>query len=293
MSSWATWWTRRGSSCAPQALCRRLLHEGPAVRGAEIEDLTSGERRRVVAGAVVVAGDSLRTPQLLAASGIHPPALGRYLNDHIQIVTSVRLGEKLLSEARRCRPGMPDARRSPDDMLVGVYWLPYSPEHPCHGQIMHFDPRARPDGHVAGLGWFVPKEIRSVDRVYFSADETDSYGMPLIRTSYELTALDLASIEAATADIASAAAALGDPEQPEPTVLPPGASLHYQGTVRMGPCDDGTSVCDPTLRVWGFTNLFVGGNGVIPTATAGNPTLTSVVLAVRASDAVARLLDVA
>lgn len=41
------------------------------------------------------------------------------------------------------------------------------------------------------------------------------------------------------------------------------------------------------LRVWGYSNLFVGGNGVISTPLACNPTLTTVSLAARAAERVA------
>jgi choline dehydrogenase-like flavoprotein len=75
-----------------------------------------------------------------------------------------------------------------------------------------------------------------------------------------------------------------------PVVMPPGSSLHYMGTVRMGPADDGTSVCDPDSRVWGMNGLYLAGNGLIPTANACNPTLTSVAFAVRGADRLVREL---
>ena len=53
--------------------------------------------------------------------------------------------------------------------------------------------------------------------------------------------------------------------------MPNGSSLHYQGTMRMGETDDGTSVADPWSRVWGYDDLVVGGNALIPTATTMNP----------------------
>ena len=142
--------------------------------------------------------------------------------------------------------------------------------------------------HVVGLGWFVPKELRAEDRVEFDDAELDAYGMARIRVHYGLTARDRAALEAGAADQLRGAAALGELVPGRgPTVVPAGSSLHYQGTTRMGQVDDGTSVCDTSSRVWGHENLLVGGNGVIPTPTATNPTLTSVALAILAARAVA------
>jgi pyranose oxidase len=134
-------------------------------------------------------------------------------------------------------------------------------------------------GQVVGLGWFCRKELSAENRVWFDDQVPDEHGLPSIRIDYTLTAADQASIAAAMHDIRVAAEALGQPLG-EPFVMPAGSSLHDQGTTRMGPADDDTSVCDPDGRVWGITNVYVGGNNVIPTATACNPTLTAVALVV-------------
>ncbi|XAZ31844.1 GMC oxidoreductase [Paenarthrobacter ureafaciens] len=59
----------------------------------------------------------------------------------------------------------------------------------------------------------------------------------------------------------------------------------------MGLEDDGESVCSPDSEVWGVSGLFVAGNGVIPTPTACNPTLTAVALAVRGAMKIAKELE--
>src|SRR6478609_10924333 len=97
---------------------------------------------------------------------------------------------------------------------------------------------------------------------------------------YALTDAEQPELDEAHARIRRAGAALGA-FIAEPRLLPNGSSLHYMGTMRMGAADDGTSVADPYSRVWGYDNLVVGGNALIPTATAMNPTLMSVAIAVR------------
>jgi len=268
----------------PEALVRLLrVHEG-RVTGVVVRDLVDGSDHGVEAGQVVVAADGIRTPQLLWASGIRPRALARYLNDQSQVIFAARLRDVSPRGAERGeQPEKPAIARQ-----SGVSWVPFTDAEPFHGQVMQLDaspvPLAADDvvepGSIVGLGWFCAKELQETDRLEFDDTRTDSYGMPAISVHYTLTDRDRATLDRAREMVKRAAVALGDPLDPEPITLPGGASLHYQGTVRMGPVDDGTSVCDARSRVWGVEALRVAGNGVIPTSTACNPTLTSVALAV-------------
>ncbi|POX38237.1 choline dehydrogenase [Streptomyces sp. Ru73] len=273
----------------------RVVMDGDTAAGVVVRDMVTGEETTVAARAVVVAADALRTPQLLYASGIRPPALGRYLNDQPQIVYAVRLPDDVVA-AHRAVTGR---TRDEDGAIVpqsGVSWVPYTDAHPFHGQVMQLDASPVPlagdvdvePGTVVGLGWFCAKDITPDDRIEFTDTEADAYGLPAMRIHYRYSDRDLATIEQAKKAVAEAGAAVGIPLDDSPLLLPAGSSLHYQGTTRMGPADDGTSVCDSHSRVWNTRGLWIAGNNVIPTATACNPTLTSVALAVRGAHA---LLD--
>jgi len=276
--------TNSRHSLYPEALVRLLRVESGRVTGVVVRDLIDGTEHEVEAGQVVVAADGIRTPQLLWASGIRPKALGRYLNDQPQVIFAARLrGVAPREEAASGEEGKPAIARQ-----SGVSWVPFTDAEPFHGQVMQLDASPVPlatdevvePGSIVGLGWFCAKELQESDRLEFDAGRTDAYGMPAIRVHYTLTAKDLAGLEEARQTVRRAAAVLGEPLDADPITLPSGASLHYQGTVRMGTHDDGTSVCDPLSRVWGVDGLRVAGNGLIPTSTACNPTLTSVALAV-------------
>ena len=68
---------------------------------------------------------------------------------------------------------------------------------------------------------------------------------------YTLSARDHEVIERAKAEIVRLGKAIGEPLDDRPFMMPLGASLHYQGTTRMGAVDDGASVCSPDSEVWG------------------------------------------
>ncbi|MEV0597792.1 GMC oxidoreductase [Streptomyces sp. NPDC050315] len=281
----------------PEALVTRVLVEEGRAAGVVVRDLGDGSEHRIRADRVVVAADALRTPQLLWASGIRPPALGRYLNDQHQIVYAVRLRDVRIPSAG---PGTGSGHGPDITRHSGVSWVPYTDDEPFHGQVMQLDAspvaltgdEAPAPGSIVGLGWFCPKDLRPDDRVAFDDTRQDAYGMPAMRIHYRLTDLDRARLDRARTAVQRAAEALGDPLDDTPRTLALGASLHYQGTVRMGTDNDGTSVCDSACEVWEVPGLHVAGNGVIPTATACNPTLTSVALAIAGARRIARTLPI-
>jgi choline dehydrogenase-like flavoprotein len=267
----------------PDTLVRRVLLDDGAAIGAELWTRTSGVACEVRARRVVVCGDSLRTPQLLFASGLRPRPLGHHLNDHFQMTALVKLHDEYVRDLPA--PGERSA--------VGSVLIPFSPGRRMQGQVVPLSrtgsrspigdgPVARiPLGQLAMLGWYAAKDIQYRDAVEFSETEREFYGMPAMTIRYTITDADRETIALQRSNLERSAKVVGE-LLTEPARAPGGSSLHYQGTVRMGLADDGESVCDPHARVWGVDHLYVGGNGLIPTSTAANPTLTNVALAVRA-----------
>lgn len=283
---------------------RVILEDGRAV-GVEVRDLRTDEAHAVRARFVVVAADGLRTAQVLFASGIRPAALGRMLNDQSQVVYAARIldADPVIAAATAATV---DGAVEEGGVVAGsiseqsgVSWVPFTDDEPFHGQIMQLDaspvPLADDDeivpGSIVGLGLFTAKDLQWDDRVEFSDEETDVYGMPAMRIHYRLTPRDHEVLDRACARIVELARAVGEPLGDHPFTMPPGASLHYQGATRMGETDDGRSVCSPDSEVWEAPGVYVAGNNVIPTSTACNPTLTSVALAVRGARRIADKLN--
>jgi choline dehydrogenase-like flavoprotein len=271
-------------------LCRSLKWSDGRVTGAVLEAWPGGGSEEVDARAVVVAAGSFRTPQLLWASGIRPEALGRYLVDHPRSMAAVELDPDVVPPLA---PGE-----------GGSALVPFAdPGYPFLGLVtasptadyLNLPADARGDlqggAGYASFDWYGRTFPRPENGVVFSDERADWCGMPAMTVEFELNAAEEAEWDRAVQSLDLASSALGRhvPGR-HARKMPLGMHYHYLGMARMGDRDDATSVCDPYSRVWGFENLFVGGNGLIPTATACNPTVMSVALAARAVPELVALL---
>ncbi|GAB3852546.1 GMC family oxidoreductase [Nocardioides maradonensis] len=272
----------RHASCQ----AHRLELDGDRVVGAWVRRLGEETETLVRARVTVVCADAMRTPQLLFASGVRPAALGRHLNEHATLS-----GQTLVDlEALGVFPDAVPAQQ-PGEYAVAQYWVPPNGDVlPGMGQICDIVYRDDDDAFLAygcGLSFYVRTDVDPENRLEFLEDETDGLDMPRIRVHFRYSSDDLARIERVREVQHRIGRAMGtfDPEK-DSGMLAPGASLHFTGTVRMGPVDDGTSVCDVDGAVWGTEDLYVAGNGVIPTAITCNSTLTGMVTAVRTARAV-------
>jgi pyranose oxidase len=285
----------------PHHRVKRLVVKGDRIDHAIVEDLMEWRTLRIHADLFVVAAGAILTPQILWNSEIRPIALGRYLTEHPMTFTQIVLRQSIIDgirndprfsdRVRRVEPldPIPIPMQDPPPMV----WIPVSEGRPWHCQVHRdsFQYGALPpdidDRLVVDLRWFGMVDPVAENRVYFEDDLHDKFGMPQPTFEFVLGEGDRQRAHAMLSDMVEAAHVLGGfLTGAEPRFMPPGSSLHFQGTSRMGDKDDGTSVVDPNSKVWGFRNLYLGGNGVIPTRTAANPTLTSVALAVRSASSI-------
>ncbi|THH16790.1 hypothetical protein EW146_g3899 [Bondarzewia mesenterica] len=174
---------------------------------------------------------------------------------------------------------------------------PFTAEHPWHTQI-HRD--AFSYGAVAenidtrlivDFRFFGYVEPREQNQLLFQESYEDAYGMPQPTFHFQMSADDRRRARSMMDDMCRVALKLGGylPGS-EPQFMTPGLALHLAGTVRAG-LDKKETVADTYSKVWDFPNLYVGGNGVIPTGFGANPTLTSLCYAIRGADNIIRELE--
>lgn len=262
--------------------CLRLVG-GPRASGALLLSRRNHQCVMLEADAFVLAAGVLENPRILHDSRLGGAANGAYLCDHSLVRAAVDI------------TGLAEGRCMEHDDVSAV-WLPFEADsRPWHGQVFHA--RRRPqvstdERPTAHLSWYAPTVPQPQNSLRFGAN--DYAGAATVRARFQLGEHDHASISEAASDLHRHASILGPyVVNGEPVLETTGSSKHLHGTTRTGAVDDGTSVCDNTMRVWGCPNVFVAGNSVIPGPNACNPTLTTVALAVVAGSAVGELLGLA
>ena len=290
-------------------LCTRLNWTGDSWSGYSIEsatvmDFERDEEIEFKADKFVVACNTILTPQLLFNSDIwrdHLPALGRHLMMQPKFWGQISLTKEIVWEiAELAGPYPPYPKEDP---------IPFSydlrppnltiPPDPDNGRVWHTQITRDPSNEgslppgadqrlIVQMRWFAPTLPNWDNEVTFSKVHTDKFGMPQPTFHFTYGEQDAKWVADMEQDIYKAAERLGGffPGF-EAKLAPPGNSLHYSGTVRIGD-DRDTSVCDTYSKAWLFDNLYLAGNGAIPNPISVNPTLTSTAIGIRAAQKIVK-----
>ncbi|KAL9072184.1 MAG: hypothetical protein Q9157_005196 [Trypethelium eluteriae] len=256
----------------------------------------------------VICAGSVLTPGILYNSGLQPklPALGRYLSEQIMTFCQIILKKSLIDEVPRDPYGLgwdkiaaEHHKKHPSDPLPFPFndpdpqvTSPVSEKFQWHTQI-HRDAftygQIPPDidqRTVVDLRFYCKTDPHHDNYVEFTNDIKDTFGMPQPTFHFQIKDYEAKRAHEMMLDMQRVAGDLGGyvPGQ-SPHYLPPGSALHITGTTRAGTSEH-DSVCNKNGKVWGTNDLYVGGNGVIPTGTACNPTLTSMCFAIVAANTI-------
>jgi C-glycoside oxidase len=247
-----------------------LVREGTRITGVTV----GGET--IAARDIVVAGGAIGTPQLLHRSGIRPKALGRWLSYHPLLICQLVLDQSLCA-APGVRDHEPRLQVRPTERAEWYTLIlrdvsPFQPTTPD---------TTIDDNRLVEMQLICPVDPDERNGIRFDEKSRPSFHLPL-------SPADQRRMADATKESDTFAALLGRYRGGCTPIWMPFGFAHMTGTTRMSAADDGTGVADYGGRVWGFDNLYLATNGLIPTHMAVNPTLTGVALAAHVADGIAK-----
>ena len=279
---------------------------GERVEGVVTVDPVTGHRSVHRARAVVLACSPIETIRLMLASRstMHPDGvgnkhdqLGRYFLDHSTGPTvsgTVRVGDDDPDEERDLVPvtHVPDFTRAegrsglPGGFGFTAFVPRVRPANPASRRLYDLAPRGRRAFRIWSHG-----EVRArPERCVTLGSRRDRTGVPVPRVHFAWEPDDLRCGAAQARAMEELAKRAGfEIEELSTQLLAPGSSIHEMGGARMGTSPD-TSVVDPTQRVWGVSNLYVGDAACFPRAGWQPPTLTVMALGRRAATHVSERL---
>ncbi|TPN85657.1 hypothetical protein FJ987_19660 [Mesorhizobium sp. CU2] len=261
---------------------RGVLTDGGKATGLHAALRTNqNERIEIAADTIVIAGGTVGSPKILAASKLDTgPALGRYIHEHVCIGSRVTLKQDIRELIR-------------DDEPVYSIWVPFSHGRPWQNQLCRFTlssdggrlaPGIR-EVDTSDIFTFVAMDVTPENRFIFDHERVDPFGLPHTDAAFGFSRDDRERIGAAMAEHFLIASEVGDVQAGwTPSIYPAGGSTHFMGSCRMGEKDDGESVVDRYGKLWRYENIFVADNSVLGTSNAGNPTFTTVAQALRTAD---------
>jgi len=302
-----------GAQVYARTRAERVVIESGIARGVEAVD-ADGRALVVDAPLVVVAAGALRTPGILARSGVRSPHLGKHLHLHPVTALSAQFDEPVEPWHGAMQTAVCDEfagfTASADGGVGFGTVIEVSPSHPGlmasalpwegrdehatqmstarHRATMIVIARDRGEGSV-GLDARADVRYRIADddaqrladgvaaaaRIAFAAGARSVSTLHGDPLTLEAADASEAGLQAFAAELRARAA------QRAPVAL---FSAHQMGTARMAASAE-TGAIDPDGRVYGVDGLIVADASAFPTASGVNPMLTVMALAHRATRA--------
>ena len=177
---------------------------------------------------VIVSASTLETPRLLLNSGIHGPAIGRYLTGHVSIIAVGTISRSQFSEQLGNLSVLKfETRDSPYQIQI------LGPDQ--YFSYQQFEDKELKNTLGIAYAAFGKVEPRAENRVYIDSSVKDEFGVPLQQVQYSLSNKDRQVAEQVRQGIIESAAAMGVTlDTSTLTLRPPGSDMHEASTCRMG-----------------------------------------------------------